>query len=62
MIRIKIPETVNRVKEMIYKEENILFPMVLEALAEDEWVKILEASDEIGYTLVEPKGEWEPVK
>jgi uncharacterized protein len=58
----KARSAANRVIEMIFKEENILFPMVLETLAEDEWVKIMEESGEIGYCLVEPKGLWTPVK
>jgi len=57
----KLEEVINQVLEMIFKEENILFPMVLETLAEDEWKKIAEESAEIGYTLVEPQGKWEPV-
>ncbi len=52
-------ETANRVNEMIFKEENILFPMVLETLAEDEWLKIAEASPEIGYCLIEPPAKAE---
>lgn len=57
----KIDETIDRVIEMIFKEENILFPMVLETLSEDEWVKITEESSEIGYTLVKPESIWKPV-
>ncbi|MFZ5354575.1 MAG: DUF438 domain-containing protein [Bacillota bacterium] len=57
----KISEAANRVIEMIFKEESILFPMVLETLAEDEWLKIAEESAEIGYTLTEPKEAWRPV-
>lgn len=56
----KAEAAADRVLEMIFKEENILFPMVLETLAEDEWLKIEESSDEIGYTLFEPKGKWKP--
>lgn len=56
----KAEETVDRVIEMIFKEENILFPMVLETLAEDEWIKIAEESKEIGYCLTEPEGTWKP--
>ena len=52
----------NRVIEMIFKEENILFPMVLDTLAEDEWIKIEEESGEVGYCLTEPKGKWKPVR
>ncbi|MDF2988157.1 MAG: domain S-box protein [Eubacterium sp.] len=58
----KAEEACNRVIEMIFKEENILFPMVLDTLAEDEWLKIQEASSEIGYCLVEPSAKWQPVK
>lgn len=61
VIEDKINVVVDRVNEMIYKEENILFPMVLETLSEDEWVDIMDASEEIGYTLYEPKVKWKPV-
>lgn len=56
----KAEAAANKVIEMIFKEENILFPMVLDTLAEDEWVKIAEESGEIGYCLTEPKGKWRP--
>ncbi|MCX7749303.1 MAG: DUF438 domain-containing protein [Clostridia bacterium] len=58
----KVSEAVTKVTDMIFKEENILFPMVLETLAEDEWQKIAEESDELGYSLIEPKGKWKPSK
>lgn len=51
-----------RVEEMIFKEENILFPMVLETLNEDEWLKIAKESAELGYCLYEPRMEWKPVR
>ncbi len=51
-----------RVKDMIFKEESILFPMVLDALSEDEWISIEEASNEIGYTLYKPQTRWLPVR
>ena len=54
-------EVVNRIIGMIFKEENILFPMVLDTLAEDEWIKIAEESKEIGYCLIKPVGTWKPV-
>jgi DUF438 domain-containing protein len=58
----KLEAAVGRVEEMIFKEENILFPMVLDTLNEDEWLKIAKESSEIGYCLYEPKMEWRPVK
>ncbi|MCM3781854.1 DUF438 domain-containing protein [Neobacillus mesonae] len=48
------------VTEMIYKEENILLPMALDNLTEDEWLKIAAESDEIGYCLTAPDGQWIP--
>ncbi|NLM13385.1 MAG: DUF438 domain-containing protein [Epulopiscium sp.] len=58
----KINNVVNRVNEMIFKEESILFPMVLETLSEDEWLKIEAESQEIGYTLIDVKSRWKPVR
>lgn len=58
----KANEAANRVIEMIFKEENILFPMVLETLSEDEWIKIEEESGEIGYCLTQPEGRWKPAR
>ncbi|MDF2614877.1 MAG: hypothetical protein K0S71_2663 [Clostridia bacterium] len=55
-------ETLTRIKEMIFKEENILLPMVIETLSEDEWKVVEEDSDEIGYSLIEPEGKWQPEK
>ncbi|MEH7324788.1 DUF438 domain-containing protein [Cytobacillus firmus] len=50
----------NEVSAMIYREENILFPMALKNLTEDEWVKIAHESDEIGFCLTGPEKEWKP--
>ncbi|HWR62109.1 MAG TPA: DUF438 domain-containing protein [Clostridia bacterium] len=58
----KADAAVKRVIEMIFKEENILFPMVMETLTEDEWLTIESESDEIGYCLVGPQGKWKPVR
>jgi uncharacterized protein len=51
---------IREVTGMIYKEENILFPMALKNLTEDEWVKIAHESDEIGFCLTGPAEEWRP--
>lgn len=49
-----------RVDEMIFKEENILFPMVLDIFTVDEWAQVAESSGEFGYTLITPETGWEP--
>ncbi|WP_079505079.1 DUF438 domain-containing protein [Mesobacillus jeotgali] len=53
---------IREVSEMIYREENILFPMALQNFTEDEWVKIAHESDEIGYFLTAPTEEWKPAR
>ena len=47
------------ITDMIYKEENIMFPMCIETLTNLEWAEIVEQSEEIGY-LVEPETGWKP--
>lgn len=51
---------IKEVTEMIFKEENILLPMALEKLTEDEWLKIEREGDVIGYTFIEPPKQWQP--
>ncbi|MEH7180278.1 DUF438 domain-containing protein [Neobacillus vireti] len=51
---------IQEVTTMIYREENILFPMALNNFTEDEWVKIARESDEIGYCLIAPEEVWKP--
>lgn len=51
---------ITQVSEMVFREENVLFPMALKNLTEDEWVKIAHESDKVGYCLTEPAAVWEP--
>ena len=44
-----LENVIARVNDMIFKEENILFPMVEDLLTEDEWVTIDKESHEIGF-------------
>ncbi|HNR30773.1 MAG TPA: DUF438 domain-containing protein [Candidatus Hydrogenedentes bacterium] len=54
------PELLTAVDEMVYKEENILFPMSLQVLSERDWVAVREGEEEIGYALATPAAEWRP--
>lgn len=56
----RVNEAVDKVSEMIFKEENILLPMAIDTLTQDEWINIMNESDEIGYCLTEPQGKWKP--
>ncbi len=48
------------IREMIYKEEKILFPEALNRLTEAEWGEIRQQEDEIGYFNVTPRNTWQP--
>lgn len=48
------------VEGMIMKEEEILLPMSMDTLAEDEWYQAYQQSPEIGFCIYDPKDEWHP--
>lgn len=48
------------VREMFYKEENILFPAALEKLSDEEWMSIRAQEPEVGYCYVAPGDRWPP--
>jgi uncharacterized protein len=48
------------VEEMIYKEEQILLPMGLDTLTDEEWAEIWAASPRYGWCLVEPRSGYKP--
>jgi hypothetical protein len=48
------------IREMFYKEENILYPTALEKLNEEEWMEIRTQEPEVGYCYVEPGNQWPP--
>lgn len=51
---------IEAVDGMIDKEEEILFPMALDTLTDEEWYEIYLQSPEIGFCLFDPKAKWEP--
>ncbi|ABO51166.1 putative PAS/PAC sensor protein [Desulforamulus reducens MI-1] len=51
----------NKISEMIFKEENILTPMLLETLTEEEWAEIKQEDEEFGVVFSKPHGNfWQP--
>lgn len=56
---LKMNNVIDQIKEMIFKEDNILFPMSLETLTEDEWITIYKESDEVGFAFISPEKTWE---
>ncbi len=49
-----------RVTDMIFKEENIMAPMLAENLTQEEWKRIAEETGELGYCLIDPPPVWDP--
>ena len=56
----RIGELLHRVTEMIFKEENILFPMLIEHLTQDEWNTIALGCAELGFCLIDGAPDWKP--
>lgn len=54
------PPLADKIRQMIYKEEHILYPTSLKILSEGEWVAIRNQSAEIGYCLIQPGNAWQP--
>jgi len=55
-----LKELTATIRDMIYKEENILFLMSLETLSEADWGKVKDGEEEIGYAWIRPEGDWAP--
>jgi len=51
---------INQVVDMTKKEEEILFPMALDKLTDNEWYEIEKQSLEIGFCLYDPPKTWKP--
>lgn len=60
LIRDTALPALQAIEDLIYKEENIMFPMSMETLTEGEWAAAAEQSEEIGYALVKPDFGWIP--
>ncbi|OEF98151.1 DUF438 domain-containing protein [Desulfuribacillus alkaliarsenatis] len=55
-----ISSAVEKVKSMIFKEEDILLPTATRFLTDEEWYKIALESEEVGYCLTSPEAKWRP--
>lgn len=60
IIEIILHPASKAVTDMIMKEEEILFPMTMDELTDQEWYEVLQQTDEIGYCLFDPTDEWIP--
>jgi hypothetical protein len=53
---LRVRALLKMVRDMIYKEEHILFPMTLDTLTDEEWAEVASGEGEIGYAWVAPEG------
>jgi hypothetical protein len=60
MAEFLITPAIKGVDDMISKEEQILFPMCLDKLTEEEWASVYNQTMEFGYCLYDPQVEWKP--
>ena len=56
-----LEDLINRISEMIFKEENIMIPMLLDTLTQDEWETVANDSNEIG-NIINYVPVWKPDK
>ncbi|NLN50018.1 MAG: DUF438 domain-containing protein [Acholeplasmataceae bacterium] len=57
-----IKTNTTKIKDMVFKEDNILLPMLLDYMTFFDWILVDSSSSEIGYFLEEPKESWKQVK
>ena len=51
------PKVLKHIRKMVEKEENILFPNLMDRLTDDEWAEVRKQGKDIGY-MVEPEKDW----
>ncbi|MGD1986580.1 MAG: PAS domain-containing protein, partial [Desulfobacterales bacterium] len=53
-----LKEAIQAIRDMIYKEEHILYPASLDMLSDQEWFKVKEGETDIGFAWVVPDTGW----
>jgi uncharacterized protein len=60
LIDLVLRPAMNGVDDMIGKEEEILFPMCMDKITDEEWYTVYQQTLEFGFCLYDPDTEWEP--
>ena len=53
-----LKEAIQAIRDMIYKEEHILYPASLDMLTDAEWIKVKKGEADIGFAWVVPDTGW----
>ena len=48
------------IRDMIYKEDHVLFPMTLDIFTESDWNKVKDGEAEVGFAWIQPVEDWQP--
>lgn len=62
IIDLVIKPALSLIEGMILKEEEILFPMAMDTLTQEEWYKVYNETAEFGFCLIDPQANWKPDK
>ena len=60
VVELVVQPAAEGIADMIMKEEEILLPMCMDTLTDEEWYDIYRQSPEIGFCLYDPTDEWRP--
>ncbi len=60
VVELVLKPAAQAVAEMIFKEEEILFPMSLDKLTDADWFSIYRQSPQIGFCIIDPTVAWGP--
>ena len=57
--KTSLNEAIEKIEEMIFKEETIMIPMLLENLSDEEWKTVADGYRELGY-IIDEVANWVP--
>lgn len=60
LIMLVLLPAIEAIEGMIMKEEEILLPMSLDTLKEEDWYQIYKETPQFGFCLYDPQTEWKP--
>lgn len=59
-IAYTLEPTLSAIEGMIMKEEEILLPMSMDTLTDEEWYQVYQQTTEFGFCLYDPTDKWSP--
>ncbi len=60
LVELVLKPASSAISDMVMKEEEILLPMCMDKLSDEDWYQISQQSLEIGFCLYDPEIDWKP--